>query len=102
MINPKIIQKLQKMQDDMKRIQAEINQSTFYGQAGGSLVKVSVKGTKEVLDVQIKKDDVDLNDIDMLQALIVTAVNDALKKVDKEIEESIGSVTKGMNFPGMF
>lgn len=102
MINPKMIQKLQKMQDDMKRIQAEINQSTFYGQAGGSLVKVSVKGTKEVLDVQIKKDDVDLNDIDMLQALIVTAVNDALKKVDKEIEESIGSVTKGMNFPGMF
>ncbi len=102
MINPKMIQKLQKMQDDMKRVQAEINQSTFYGQAGGSVVKVSVKGTKEVIDVQIKKDEIDISDIDMLQDLIVTAVNDALKKVDKEIEESIGSITKGMSFPGMF
>jgi DNA-binding YbaB/EbfC family protein len=101
-INPQMMKKLQKMQEDMKRVQAEINQSTFYGQAGGSIIKVSVKGTKEVLAVQIKKDEIDLNDIDMLQDLIVVAVNDALRKVDKEIEESIGSITHGMNMPGMF
>ncbi|MCK7487821.1 MAG: YbaB/EbfC family nucleoid-associated protein [Bacillus subtilis] len=102
MINPQMMKKLQKMQEDMKKAQAEINQSTFYGQAGGSMVKVSVKGTKEILSVQIKKDEVDMNDIDMLQDLIVVAVNDALRRVDKEIEETIGSITQGMRMPGMF
>jgi nucleoid-associated protein EbfC len=102
MINPQMMKKLQKMQEDMKKAQAEINQSTFYGQAGGSMVKVSVKGTKEILSVQIKKDEVDMNDIDMLQDLIVVAVNDALRRVDKEVEETIGSITQGMRMPGMF
>jgi hypothetical protein len=102
MINPQMIKKLQKMQEDMKKAQAEINASTFYGQAGGSVVKVAVKGTKEVISIDIKKDEVDLSDLEMLQEMIVAALNDAFRRVDKEVEETMGSLTQGMRMPGMF
>ncbi|MBN2504785.1 MAG: YbaB/EbfC family nucleoid-associated protein [Bacilli bacterium] len=102
MINPQMIKKIQKMQEDLKKAQAEINASTFYGQAGGSVVKVAVKGTKEVISIEIKKEEVDLTDIEMVQDLIVAALNDAFKKVDKELEETLGSVTQGMKMPGLY
>lgn len=97
-----MIKKLQKMQEDMKKAQEEINNATFYGQAGGSIVKVAVKGTKEVISIDIKKDEIDLSDLDILQDMIVVALNDAFKKVDKEVEETMGSLTQGMRMPGMF
>ncbi|HOP57623.1 MAG TPA: YbaB/EbfC family nucleoid-associated protein [Bacillota bacterium] len=102
MINPQMIKKIQKMQEDLKKAQAEINASTFYGQAGGSVVKVAVKGNKEVISIDIKKDEIDLTDIEMVQDMIVAALNDAFKKVDKELEETIGSITQGMQIPGLF
>lgn len=102
MINPQMVKKIQKMQEDIKKAQAEINASTFYGQAGGSVIKVAVKGTKQVLSIEIKKDEIDMTDIDMLQDLIVVAVNDAIKKVDRELEETLGSITQGIKMPGMF
>ena len=102
MINPQMIKKLQKMQEDMKKAQEEINNATFYGQAGGSIVKVAVKGTKEVISIDIKKDEIDLSDLDILQDMIVVALNDAFKKVDKEVKETMGSLTQGMRMPGMF
>jgi len=97
-----MIKKIQKMQEDLKKAQAEINASTFYGQAGGSVVKVAVKGNKEVISIDIKKDEIDLTDIEMVQDMIVAALNDAFKKVDKELEETIGSITQGMQIPGLF
>ncbi len=102
MINPQMIKKIKKMQEDIKKVQAEINASTFYGQAGGSVVKVSVKGTKKVESVEIKQTELDMTDIEMLQDLIVAAMNDAFNKVDKELQETLGSITQGMNVPGMF
>jgi len=100
MINPQMLKKLQKMQEDLKRAQDEINASTFYGQAGGSVVKVSVKGTKEIVDIEIKKNELDMDDVEMLQDLIKVALNDAFKRVDKEIAETMGSLTQGIRFPG--
>jgi hypothetical protein len=102
MINPQMLKQIKQMQEDIKKIQKQINESTFYGQAGGSVVKVAVKGTKQVVSVEIKKDQLDFNDIEMVQDLIVAALNDAFRKVDKELEESLGSVTQGMNMPGLF
>ena len=102
MINPQMLKQIRKMQEDIKKVQAEINASTFYDQAGGSVVKVAVKGTKKVESVEIKKDEVDFEDIEMLQDLIVAALNDAFTKVDKELEETLGSITQGMNVPGLF
>jgi len=98
MINPQMLKQIKQMQEDIKRIQTQINESTFYGQAGGSVVKVAVKGTKEVVSINIKKEEVDVNVLE----LIVAALNDAFKKVDKELEESLGSVTQGVNMPGLF
>ncbi len=102
MINPQMLKQIKKMQEDIKRVQAEINASTFYGHAGGSVVKVAVKGTKKIESLEIKKDEIDLDDIEMLQDLIVAAINDAFSKVDKELEETLGSITQGMHIPGMF
>lgn len=102
MVNPQMLKQIKKMQEDIKRIQGEINASTFYGQAGGSVVKVAVKGTKQVEAIDINKNEVDFEDIEMLQDLIVAALNDAFNKVDKELEETLGAVTQGMNIPGMF
>lgn len=102
MFNPQMLKQIKKAQEDIKRIQTEINASTFYGQAGGSVVKVAVKGTKKVESIDIKRDEIDLFDVEMLEDLIVAALNDAFNKVDKEYEETLGAVTKGMNFPGMF
>ncbi len=102
MFNPQMLKQIKKMQDDIKKIQAEINASTFYGQAGGSVVKVAVKGSKRVESIEIKKDEIDLEDFDMLQDLIVAALNDAFSKIDKELEETLGSITNGLNISGMF
>ena len=102
MFNPQMLQQIKKMQEDIKKVQEEINASTFYGQAGGSVVKVAVKGTKKVESVHIDKNEFDMEDVEMLQDLIVAALNDAFSKVDKELEETLGSVTKGMNIPGLF
>ncbi len=102
MFNPQMLKQIKKMQDDIKKVQAEINASTFYGQAGGSVVKVAVKGTKRVESIQINQAEIDLEDVDMLQDLIVAALNDAFSKIDKELEETLGSITNGLNIPGMF
>jgi len=101
MFNPQMLKKLQKMQEDLKKVQAEINASTFYGQAGGSVVKVSVKGTKEVLSIDIKTEEVDMKDAKMIEELIIAALNDAFRKVDKEIEETVGTLSRGINIAGM-
>ncbi|MGI6392988.1 MAG: YbaB/EbfC family nucleoid-associated protein [Candidatus Izemoplasmatales bacterium] len=102
MINPQMIKKIQQMQEDLKKAQKEINDSTFFGQAGGSVVKVAVKGTKEVMSIEIKKDEIDTDDINMIQDLIIAALNDAFRKVDREMEETLGSLAQGMKFPGLF
>ena len=102
MINPQMLKQIKKMQEDIKKVQAEINASTFYGQAGGSVVKVAVKGTKKVESIEIKKEEIDVNDIEMLQDLIVAALNDAFNKIDRELEDTLGSITQGMNIPGLF
>jgi len=102
MINPQMLKQIRQMQEDIKKVQAEINASTFYGQAGGNVVKVAVKGTKKVESIEIKKNEIDLEDIEMIQDLIVAALNDAFYKIDKELEETLGSITQGMNIPGLF
>lgn len=102
MVNQQMLKQIRKMQEDIKKVQAEINASTFYGQAGGSFVKVAVKGTKKVEAIEIKKEEIDFDDIEMLQDLIVVALNDAFNKVDRELEETLGSITQGMNIPGLF
>jgi DNA-binding YbaB/EbfC family protein len=75
---------------------------TIEGPAGGGVVTVSINGHKKLLDIKIKPEAVDPEDIEMLQDLVLTAVNDALTKADELANQDMGKYTGGMKFPGLF
>ena len=97
-----MLKKVQKMQSQMSTLQAELKEREVEGTAGGEAVKVVVNGNKNLLKLTISPDAVDPDDVEMLQDLIVTAVNDAMKKVDDMTESELGKVTGGLKIPGMF
>lgn len=92
-----MMKQAQKMQKDMLNTKEEINNMNFEGKS--SFVTVVVNGNKEVISVKIGSE-FEFDDIEMLQDMIVIALNDAMKKVDKEIETKMGKYTQGM--PGLF
>ncbi|WP_239253640.1 YbaB/EbfC family nucleoid-associated protein [Listeria ilorinensis] len=96
-----MMKQMQKMQKDMAKAQAEIEASEFVGTAGGGMVSIKVTGKREVLDVEIKEEVVDPEDIEMLQDLVLAAMNDALKQVDETTAQKMGRFTQGMNIPGL-
>ena len=99
-MNQNMVKKLQKMQKEMQEAQKEIEQSIFYGQAGGKAVEVQFNGAKEMQSLTIDEDAFDLpEELDMLQDTITAAVNDCMKKIDDETQSTMGHFTQGM--PGM-
>ena len=98
----KMMKQMQKMQKDMQKAQEELAEKTVEGTAGGGMVTVVVNGQKQVIDVNIKEDVVDPEDIEMLQDLVLAATNDALKKAEELSNNTMGQFTKGINLPGMF
>lgn len=102
MFNPQMMQNFNKMKKDLKDVQDQVYQSTFYGSAGGSAVKVAIKGNKKVIAVDIDKDKIDIDDFDMIGDMVVAAMNDAIKKADAELQSAVESVTQGMQIPGLF
>ncbi|OZI10458.1 YbaB/EbfC family nucleoid-associated protein [Bacillus sp. FJAT-42315] len=94
-----MMKQMQKMQKKMAEAQEELSTKQFEGTAGGGMVTVVMSGQKQVLDVQIKEEVVDPEDVEMLQDLVLAATNDALKKVDDETNSTMGQFTKGMNLP---
>ena len=88
----------QKMQKDMLDTQNKINEMEFIGES--SLVTVKVDGSKKVLEVKIKTDELEKDDIEILEDMITVATNDALSKVDEVTQEKMGKYTQGM--PGLF
>ncbi|KDN59369.1 MULTISPECIES: YbaB/EbfC family nucleoid-associated protein [Exiguobacterium] len=95
-----MMKQMQKMQKDMAKAQEELKDMTVEGTAGGGMVKVIVSGHKEVLDVIIAEDAVDPDDVEMLQDLVLAAVNDAMKQADQLVNDKMGRFTQGMNLPG--
>ena len=94
-----MMKKMQKMQKEMMEAQDALNEKQFEGTAGGGMVKVSVTGQREVVDVVLNEAVVDPDDIEMLQDLIIIATNEALKKVEDETASTMGKFTQGMNLP---
>ncbi len=92
-----MMKQAQKLQKDMMDAKAQIDETVFEGSS--SIVTVQVKGTKKLISVNITET-VDLEDKEMLEDMIVVAVNDAMKKIDKATEEKLGKYTQGM--PGLF
>lgn len=102
MFNPQMLQNFNKMKQDLKSVQDQVYESTFYGQSGGSAVKVSIKGNKRVVSVDINKEKIDIQDFDLIGDMVVAAMNDAIKKADSELQSAVESVTQGVSIPGMF
>lgn len=97
-----MMKQMQKMQKKMAEAQEELGEKRIEGSAGGGMVTVVVTGHKEIVDVVIKEEVVDPEDVEMLQDLVLAATNDALKKADELTNSTMGQFTKGINLPGMF
>ena len=92
-----LMKEAKKMQADMEKSQEELAQKEFESTAGGGAVSVKVSGSKEIKEIKIQKEVVDPEDVEMLQDLILTCVNDALKKVDSAQAAGLSKY----NIPGM-
>ena len=97
-----MIKQAQKMQEDMERVQSELEEEVTEVTAGGGAVKIEIKGTREILSIKLQEDVVDPDDIETLEDLIVAAVNEAIKTVDTKSQEAMSKVTAGINVPGLF
>jgi DNA-binding YbaB/EbfC family protein len=97
-----IMKQAQMMQQKMARLQEEAAQKTAEATAGGGVVTAVVNGKNQIVSLAIKKEAVDPEDVEMLQDLVVAAVNEALAKVQAELAEQMGKITGGVNIPGLF
>ncbi len=93
-----MMKQAQKLQKEMLTAKEEINNKLFEGKS--SFVTVSIQGNKEVKNIKIDMDTIEKDDIEMLQDIIVVAINDAMKQIDEETEKKLGKFTQGM--PGLF
>jgi hypothetical protein len=96
-----LMKQAQKMQQEMGKIQEESKKKTVEASAGGGMVVAVANGAMEILSIKIEKDVVNPDDIDMLQDLVVAAVNEALRRAQQMVSDDMGKITGGMNIPGM-
>lgn len=94
-----LMKQAKKMQEQLLKAQDALGTQTVEGTAGGGVVTVVATGHKVIQSITIKPEAVDPEDVEMLQDLVVAAVNDALKKADEMSQQQLGSLTKGMNLP---
>ena len=97
-----MIKQAQKMQEQMIKMQEEKEAKTYSATAGGGAVQVVVSGKREVQEIILKPEVVDPDDIEMLQDLIVAAVNEALRAMEADSSAQMGQLTGGLNIPGLF
>jgi hypothetical protein len=91
----------QQMQQEMARVQSELESLTVDGSAGGGAVKATVTGKQDLVGLVIDPSAVDPDDVDMLQDLVMAAVNDALRASREMAEQKMGAVTAGLRIPGL-
>ncbi|WBW97556.1 YbaB/EbfC family nucleoid-associated protein [Oceanirhabdus sp. W0125-5] len=97
-----LLKQAQKMQKQMEKMQEELENKHFEASVGGGAVTATVTGKRELININIKEEVVDPDDVEMLQDLIITAVNEAIKKAEIETSSQMNKLTGGMNMPGMF
>lgn len=97
-----MIKQAQKMQEQMMKMQEELETKTYEAAAGGGAVKVTFDGKRELKDIVISPEVVDADDVEMLQDLIMAAVNEGLRRIEEENTAQLGSITGGLNIPGLF
>ena len=92
----------QKMQEQMVKMQEEMETKTYEATSGGGAVKVVIDGKRELKEIVISPEVVDPDDVEMLQDLIIAAVNEGMRKAEEENASNISSITGGLNIPGLF
>ena len=95
-----MLRQAQKMQQDMMKAQEELESKTYEAAAGGGVVTAVVSGKKELTALTVKPEAVDPEDVEMLQDLVISAVNEALRQADEAMNSSMQSFTGGLNLPG--
>ncbi len=96
-----MMKQAQKLQSKMLKLQEELAEETIEATAGGGMVKVVANGKQQIVSIEIEKEVVDPDDVEMLQDLIMAAVNDALNKSQEMVSERMGKLTGGLSIPGL-
>lgn len=97
----KLMKQAQQLQSKMAKMQEELSEKTVEASAGGGMVVAVANGKQELVSIQIEKEVIDPDDAEMLQDLVLAAVNDALNRAKDMMNEEMGKLTQGMNIPGM-
>ena len=97
-----MMKQAQKMQQDMLRMQEEMENKTYSASAGGGVVTATVNGKHQVVAIDIKPDAVDPDDVEMLQDMIIAAVNEAMRTADTDAQNNMARLTGGLNLGGLF
>jgi DNA-binding YbaB/EbfC family protein len=97
-----MLKQAQKMQEQMLKMQEELETKTYEASSGGGAVSVKISGKKELMEINLSEAVVDPDDIEMLQDLIIAAVNEGLRKASESSENELGKLTGGLNIPGLF
>ena len=97
-----MMKQVQKMQQEMLRAQEELQNKTYTATAGGGMVTASVNGSHEIVALEIKPEAVDPEDVEMLQDMVIAAVNEAMRAAEAEASNSMSKFTGGLNLGGLF
>ena len=97
-----MMKQAQKMQQEMLRMQEEMENKTYSASAGGGMVTAAVNGKHELVDLEIKPEAVDPEDVEMLQDMVIAAVNEAMRAADADAANNMSRLTGGLNLGGLF
>lgn len=97
MNNSNLMKQAQKMQQDMLKMQEDLEKETFSATAGGGAVKATVDGKRELVSLEIDPEAVEPDDVEMLQDMVVAAVNEALRQAEKSANDNMSKITGGLN-----
>lgn len=96
-----IMKQAQKLQSKMAKLQEELAEKTVEATAGGGMIKAVANGKQQILSIHIEQEVVDPDDVEMLEDLVLAAVNDALSRAQEMVAEEMSKLTGGMNIPGL-
>jgi len=97
-----LMKQAKKMQEQMLKIQEELEKKTVEASAGGGVVTVVANGNKEIVQIKINPEVVDPEDVEMLEDLVLAATNEALRKAEEMVQSEMSKITGGLGIPGMF
>lgn len=96
-----IQKQMQQMQEELEKAQEELSAREFTASAGGGMVEATVNGDKDILGIKIDPDVMDPEEVDMVEDMVVAALNEAIRMVNDESDKTLGKFTQGINIPGL-